>query len=79
VLVGAVVAIGAITVVVLLVLVTSLVRHLKRLGAAVESLNDELLPVLERLQSDAETVRAHMARTQTDLERLGEPHGDRIG
>lgn len=65
-LIGIVIAISAAAAAALVVLLVALVRHLQLVAASLQQLQRELVPVLERLQGDAEETRRR-------LDRLGRP------
>jgi uncharacterized protein YoxC len=62
--VWALVAIGAVTAVVVLVLVVVLLRHLHGLATSLKALQEELVPVLNDIQRGSEEAQRTLARVQ---------------
>ncbi len=65
------IAVGAATALVLLVLVVALVRHIRGLAESVQQLNDQLMPLLAQVREDAERTREHLDRLQGRLRSVG--------
>ena len=58
------VAVGAATSAVLLILVVVLLRHLRGLAASLQGLQEDLVPVLAEIQRGSEEAQRTMARIQ---------------
>ena len=63
-------AVGVLTVVSLVVVITRLVRRLGRLAHDLDDLQRDLTPALERLQRDGEVTEAELGRVGDRLEEL---------
>lgn len=61
-LVATLIAVAAASVLLLLVLLITLVRHLRVVATSLGQLQEELLPVLQGLQRDAEATRQRVDR-----------------
>lgn len=70
------VGVGAVTAVVALVLVVTLLRRLKALAGAVVELQDALLPVLEEIRRGSEEAQGRMIRLE---ERRAALEADSVG
>jgi hypothetical protein len=67
-------AVGAATATVLLVLVVALLRHLRALAASLQALQEDLVPVLADIQRGSEEAQRTMARIrQRSAAVRGEP------
>lgn len=70
------IGVGAVTAVVALVLVATLLRRLKALGEAVVELQEALLPVLEEIRRGSEEAQGRMIRLE---ERRAATEADPVG
>lgn len=70
------IGVGAVTAVVALVLVATLLRRLKVLGEAVVELQEALLPVLEEIRRGSEEAQGRMIRLE---ERRAAMKADPVG
>ena len=70
------IGVGAVTAVVALVLVATLLRRLKALGEAVVELQEALLPVLEEIRRGSEEAQGRMIRLK---ERRAAMEADPVG